>query len=340
MATALLHYAVMLLALMSCTFASSQILQSFESESGVNDLSGCGKSHTEGYVPSTNSANTITVGGRPRTFGVYVPTGYNLSPSTPRKLIFDYHGNDGTPEQQHLNSRYFANTDGQKYIVVYPAGVGQSWESAPYATPGVSDLNFTTNLLAYVRSQYCIDSNHVYASGKSNGGGFVDYLACSTNGSEFAAFAMASAALYADNAVDQCATNRTRAILESHGGSDGTIDYGGHTRKSDGGQTPNVRSWIGWWQERDCRGSMANSTTDGLFVAGYEQITFSCYGYDELVQHYDIYALGHCWPSIDGSNWDSRRSYCRGNGTQVLDFTSAVVKFFAKWNVTMFNGES
>lgn len=292
----------------------------------IGDFSGCGKPHASGYHDASPT-NTIISGGRNRTFGIYVPESYDTSPSTPRKLILDYHGNGGTPLQQYNNSRYFANPAGESYVGVYPAGVNKSWESAPYAVEGVDDLQFTADLLAYLKTEYCIDSDHVYASGKSNGGGFVDYLACSDVGNSFAAFAMASAALYGDNSEGQCGGSRPRAILESHGLNDTTISYFGGPRGD--GMLPDIQTWIGWWAERDgC--DAKNDRQESGDLGGYETISYSCHGLKDIVVHYEVYDLGHCWPSSDGENSDSARSYCWDRS---LDFTTVVLAFFEKWDL-------
>lgn len=47
-------------------------------------------------------------------------------------------------------------------------------------------------LSTYLQDTYCIDSWGIYANGMSNGGEFVNILACSPNGSDFAAFAPVS----------------------------------------------------------------------------------------------------------------------------------------------------
>lgn len=70
---------------------------------------------------------------------------------------------------------------------------------------------------------------------------------------------------------------------------------------------------------------MGNTSGD---LGGYDTTTYSCGGLENVVQHFQIYALGHCWPSSTGSNTDSARSYC---GDRSLDFTSVVLGFFERW---------
>lgn len=139
---------------------------------------------------------------------------------------------------------YYNYDAASKYVIVYPQGVegtsGAAWQGPSYANPDVDDVQFVADLLEHMKSNYCIDTDRVYASGKSNGGGFVDTLACSDTGDQFAAFAMAAAALYTDTSKESC--SKKRAILESHGDADNTIPYAGGT--GSGGQLPDVGKWV------------------------------------------------------------------------------------------------
>lgn len=290
------------------------------------DTSGCGISHRTGYHDESQYAtHNVESGGLTRNFTIYIPSSYNDNPNKQWPLIIDYHGSSGTPDGQYNNSKYWNYTAGQEYLAVYPQGVKKHWQGPSYAVPGVNDLNFTTDLLAHLRTAYCIDSNRIYASGKSNGGGFVDTLACSDNGDEFAAFAMAAAALYTDNSESGCP--KKRAILESHGDADCTIPYNG-TPDGNGGVLPNITEWVGWWGQRDgCDPVADRRETAGSW--GYNVTSYSCGGLVDVVQHYQVFHLGHCWPSSTGDNTDGARTYCNDH---VLDYTPVVLDFFSKWN--------
>lgn len=79
----------------------------------------------------------------------------------------------------------------------------------------------------------------------SNGGGFIGTLACSPTGSSlFAAFAAHSAALYTDvnGPNNGCSPARKPVpLLEIHGGSDKTVNYGGG--QGEGGPEPPIPGW-------------------------------------------------------------------------------------------------
>lgn len=291
---------------------------------------GCGITHPSGFSNDTQSHH-LESGGLTRTYAVNVPDDYNRAPNVARPLVIDYHGNGGTGWQQYENSQYFKYKAGENYVAVYPQAFNGSWQGAAYSTPGVDDLQFTTDLVAHLRNKYCIDDNHIYASGKSNGGGFVDLLACSDNGDEFAAFAMASPALYPDTNQTWC--TKRRAIIDSHGDEDATIPY--HpTEPGSGGPLPDISEWVSWWGHRDC-GPHAKAAYSGN-LGGYNTTTYSCGRYRDVFTHYQIFELGHCWPSDDGSNWDASNHY---NQTErkcldgALDFTEKVLDFFAVWSL-------
>lgn len=296
-------------------------------------MAGCGIPHSEGYGNSRSNHN-ITSGGMERYYAIDVPSNYNDNRTEPWPLIFDFHGASRDADNQYNNSQYFAEPRGDDYIVVYPEGRGGVWQGAAYTIKGADDITFVSDLLDHIDDTFCIDSDRVYASGKSNGGGFVDMLACSDVGDSFAAFAMASAALYSDNSykdktVDGCP--KSRAILESHGGKDNVVPYVGQSeKKGTGGESPDIPEWLGWWARRDgCKKSddpVADNAHDGYNITSY-----SCSGYDDVVQGYYIPDLNHCWPSADGNNSDAgaRENGCAFRG---LDFTSVVLDWFGRWD--------
>ena len=284
---------------------------------------GCDKRHLTGYRPEHQQvvSNNVT-----RSYTMYVPTTYNdtvhLKKTWP--LIVDYHGNGGTGYQQHNNSLYDKYTN--DYLIAYPYGWKEHWQGPNYSISGIDDLQFTTDLLEHLRGEYCIDDERIYASGKSNGGGFVDTLACSPNGNEFAAFAMASAALYTD--LNQSSCNYTRAILESHGTNDTTIPYA-PTKDGSGGPLPQVAEWVRWWAARD---EFDPNQPKVISQPGYNITIYPFEGNKEVVKHYKIFDLNHCWPSSTGDNYD----YTKVNSTcdkYSLDFTPKVLEFFSSWTL-------
>lgn len=295
-------------------------------------MAGCGTAHSEGWSNATSS-HSLKSSGTERTYAVDVPKGYNDKNTEPWPLIFDFHGASRDAYNQYNNSQYFDQPRGDDYIIVYPDGMGGVWESAPYARNKADDLAFTKDLLEHIDDTYCIDAERVYASGKSNGGGFVDMLACSDEGDAFAAFAMAAAALYSDNSYkdkDVNGCNKSRAILEVHGGKDSVVPYEGQKKGTGGSPSPDIQDWLKWWARRDGCKKADDPVVDNDHE-GYNITSYSCDGYDNVVQGYYIPDLNHCWPSADSNNSDAgaRENGCAFSG---LDFTSVVLDWFERWN--------
>lgn len=172
-----------------------------------------------------------------------------------------------------------------------------NWQGPTYATPGVSDKEFTTDLVNHVKATYCIDVSRVYAAGYSNGGGFVNTLACSPNhGGQFAAFATFAAALYTDVTGDvtngeHCTPARSPLpIYETHGTGDGTIPYNGGVGR--GGPLPAIPEWLGRWAVRNkCTSSTTIDRGNGL-----TELSWTCAGVAGLLRHIKMQGQGHGYP--------------------------------------------
>src|SRR3954454_19464903 len=96
--------------------------------------------------------------------------------------------------------------------------------------PNVQDKRFTTDLLTNLRDNFSIDNSRIYASGKSDGGGFVGALACSPDqGGDFATFVAASGAFCTDASdASPCYPARSPLlILEFQGMTDKVIQHVG-----------------------------------------------------------------------------------------------------------------
>lgn len=153
----------------------------------------------------------------------------------------------------------------------------------------------------------CIDTNRVFATGKSMGAGFVGKLACDAMlSARIAAFAPVSGAFYLNNAAT-CAPDTvpipcyysagTRKgplpILEFHGGNDTTIPYTGGGRR--GSCLPSIKHWATEWAVRD--GFSATPVTSQLTPAAtlYQWGNGSATG---VVSHiFDGANVEHDWPA-------------------------------------------
>lgn len=184
-----------------------------------------------------------------------------------------------------------------------------------------------------MRNNYCIDDNRIYANGKSNGGGFVGTLACDPLGSNFAAFAPVSGALYTDiDDSSPCHPNRNvTPILEFHGFMDDIIPYGGGlTDHGTGSLVGSIPSWLQRWAGRNgCSGNPPSNTTTIIPYTQTKTVYYSTFdcgtGKDNIVQGYNISNLRHVWPSMHANDDNGGKS----SQFSPIEATRIILDFFA-----------
>ena len=237
---------------------------------------------------------TMQSGGRQREYHVHLPAEYQASRRFP--LYVAYHGSEISPLSFEADTGFSNPTVNPGAITVYPRGVDLHWEGPTYATEGVSDLQFTTDLLQQLGNDFCIDETRVYATGHSNGGGFVNTLACdAVHGAAFAAFAGVASALYTDLHGNQNC-NPARAplpVFEAHGTGDEVIPYQGG--KGGGGDLPAIPEWIERWAERNsCVQRMDTAVSDKVDIQNWD-----CSDLRSSLRHIIMDGKDHEYPSRD-----------------------------------------
>lgn len=229
-------------------------------------------------------------------------------------------------------TRFTDPTINPDMIAVFPNGLfgdtaktqdERCWQGAPYCTSH-NDLLFVTDLLEFMRDNYCIRPSQVYASGKSIGGGFVDLLACTESpGGDFTAFAMDAAAMYQEaNDTDFVChpARRPTPILELHGTEDHTAPYNGG--RSHNATLPTVRAVLNDWATRNGCGPSPVPTVDDIQFDGTVFYTqYDCAGVPSVVAGYNVTGQGHVWIS----NEDNAEN---GNHTALIDASTIMMKFF------------
>ncbi|KAK4498110.1 hypothetical protein PRZ48_010766 [Zasmidium cellare] len=287
---------------------------------------GCGKALPQGTSQgSTGASNTLTLtsSGRTRSFLLHVPTNY--SPTSARGLIFSFHGRTRTAASQEVLSGFSDPFFNRDLLAVYPQGVDNQWQGDPEAT--TDDVAFTLDMIDYISARYCVDTDRIYATGKSNGGGFsANILPCNGTATQrIAAFASNSGAYYqepvsgtcpAETVPIPCLPSRPIPLLTLHGTADTTIPYSGGSRRSK--CLPSLPHFLQNWAFVN-NFATSNATTQ-LYGNRVQKYEFG--GQEGFLTGYRVEGLGHSWASTVG-NSDS------GVGTY-LNATSVMMEFFGK----------
>ncbi|KAI1800798.1 carbohydrate esterase family 1 protein [Daldinia bambusicola] len=265
-----------------------------------------------------------------REYRVWLPANYDSDKVTP--LILSYHGANRVIDQQVKLDRLsdpFFNTD---HIVVYLQGLEASrpghtvWEGAPDCNS--DDIGFTSDVLDAVSEELCVNRRRIYATGKSQGGGFVGRLACDAGLSKrIAAFAPVSGAYYIKEINKEadchpetvevpCDAGRSNIpILAFHGGADATINYNGGFRS--GACLPAISSWAKQWAARDNLDQTPKNTT----IPGAQNGVQMSYGGGLVSLVYDGDNIGHAWPSTQPNSDNDGKDLAAFNAsTSIMEF--------------------
>lgn len=179
-----------------------------------------------------SSLRSITVNGVKRDFFLYVPGG--LPSNRPVPLVLDFHGIIQSASHQMSISGYRAIAEREGFLVAYP-GLDSAWNIGPCCTRdrNVDDVAFARAIVTAVGSEATVDSDRIYATGFSMGGGMAHYLACHA-ADLFAAVAPSAFDLLEEN-VTTCAPARPIPVLLTRGTNDLSIPYqGGASRPPNG----------------------------------------------------------------------------------------------------------
>jgi polyhydroxybutyrate depolymerase len=177
--------------------------------------------------PSELKTVNLTVDGNPRSFIVYLPTGYNNAGKMP--LIFAIHGGSGTPEGMINIANFKTIADRDKVVLVYPAGIQKNWNDGRPTTSnqlGINDVSFFNQLCDYTINNYSVDGTKIYATGISNGGFMSSRLGCELS-NRIAAIAVDAATIEATTIAPNCNPGRPVPAIYIHGTSDPLVPFTG-----------------------------------------------------------------------------------------------------------------
>lgn len=230
---------------------------------------------------------TLMVDDLERSYLLYVPTGLSSQQSVP--VVFAFHNWDTSPSTMKRNSKLNDVADLETFLVVYPWGIGRSWNTGEHG-PGdaieqnIDESAFIREMLADLGTIANIDPKRIYAVGDTQGGGLVYRLACDMSDT-IAAIASVS------GPMDYSACNPTQAVsvLHFHGLKDYGVPFSG------GGphNNPPVEDGINTWVEfNECTSpAVEEKVGDDINRIAYP----SCRD-GTIVELYTNDTRGHTWP--------------------------------------------
>lgn len=281
---------------------------------------GCGKYHGKGDELKVMS---IPTHDGQREFSIYIPASYDKHKATP--VIMSFHGRDMNSGEHALQTHFNDSRVNHDMIAVFPQAVDCVWQFPLSPSGPVPDLQFARHLISYMRENYCIDDDRLYASGFDIGGGFINNLACSWKHDDpFAAYAMVSPTLYYDPTGPEgkqplCNQLQSRPILQIFN-SDREVDCcEAEETEHEAGMRPHSSfpHLLTKWAMRDgCNKTPDTCTKYGGLV---KTISYICQGIEGFVQGIKVDGQKYGWPSTEAS---------KGGKAAPVDASKKIIDFF------------
>lgn len=240
---------------------------------------------------ATSSYIEISSENSKRHFIVYLPKGYQNSVQHP--LILAFHGYALNPFTFEKITHFNVLADKDNIILVYPEGstslVGlRGWNTGLHPTIRANDILYVSNMLNTLQSNLCINPHKIYATGFSDGGGFVAKLACQLS-NRIAAFAPVSGSYV--TAFNSCKAKRSLPVIEFHGTKDTIVPYQGLEKKKEFAALTWTRNWA---NIDDCKSQpIINIETNKITKYQWTDCSNNV-----SVIHYKIIGEGHAWPHV------------------------------------------
>lgn len=182
---------------------------------------------------SSDSSQSVSIGGRDRHYLVHLPKG--AKPGSRLPLVIALHGGGGDMSHMAKDELYglISKADSAGFMVVFPNGVGAlggdrlaTWNAGNCCgrarDENSDDVAFIRAMIAQLKTRYSIDGDRVYAVGMSNGGMMSYRLACEM--SDLLAGIMSVAGT--DN-TKSCQPARPIPVLHIHARDDDHVLFNG-----------------------------------------------------------------------------------------------------------------
>lgn len=269
-------------------------------------------------VPTSQSAGSLTHGGRKRTYQLLRRVTLPTAGTVP--LVVVLHGGFGDGAGAIIQGKWQKAVTANGFIVVAPDGVDRAWNAGlccgSPAKSNIDDVGFIATLVQSLQSSLPIDLNRTFVTGMSNGAFMAYHVACEAS-SVFAAAAPVAGTLV----TTPCQPTRRVSILHIHGLADQNVPFaGGYPTKSAQPNPPSyppVMNGLATWATINGCGS-SSSVTSGKVVTR----TWTGCASGIAVRLITISDGGHSWPG------GQRMSFILDPPSTALDATATIWAFF------------
>jgi polyhydroxybutyrate depolymerase len=277
--------------------------------------------------------------GTHRSYLVAVPDG--TRGGAPVAAVMVFHGGGGDGQGVARLTGFASAAVRGRFVAVFPNGGrdgSEPWNDGRRTTASEKDdVGFVMAIIDRLVAANNVDPRRIFAAGVSNGGMFVQRLACEASG-RFAAYAAVIANLPAD-LEPRCAPSTPVPMLLISATDDAVMPWAGgeiaHRRRlgiGAGGlviSTPETAHF--WARANGCaneptRQPLPDRVDDGTTIVRH---AYSGCRENAAVTLYEIQGGGHVWPG--GAASASRR--IAGARTQELDATAVIVEFFRQYGL-------
>ncbi|CAN1208848.1 PHB depolymerase family esterase [Tumidithrix helvetica PCC 7403] len=229
--------------------------------------------------------------GLKRTYALYTPPIYKDENSLP--LVLGFHGGYTLASRFAITTGLNDLADEKKFLVVYPQGIDSHWNDGRGTTnPQIDDVGFVEALIHEIQNLRNIDSRRIYVTGISNGGYFVQRLACQLP-QKIAAFASVAATLPVP--LRDCRQGQLPvSILMINSPNDTFVPWeGGIGTKGKGGEILSVPATVEFWRQHNGCSSIKETQLLGDNV---EMMRYSGRNSEVEVILVTVKDGGHTWP--------------------------------------------
>lgn len=264
---------------------------------------------------------TLTVGGRERTYSIFRPA--PLDRRMPVPLVIVLHGGFGTGSQAEKSYHWDDEATAQGFVVAYPDGVRRSWNAGgtccgPAFKDNVDDVGFLDALIRAVSAAENIDRRRIYVTGISNGAAMAYRYAC--DGQE----GVAAIGSVSGTMPGGCSNSRPVSVIEIHGLQDQNIPFAGGVGEK--GVThidwPSVETTLDHFRHADDCG---NPVTQSKGVVKRSDAT--CRD-GRAISLITITDAGHQWPGAVPESRFIRHFFRLDMPSTVLDATDVLWRSF------------